>query len=98
MKCPLAVLLMLTLFAPCALGQSPLRLAPHIAFTLSRPSHATVRVYDANGRIIRTLFDDVAPAGETTVTWNAAGLKGGIYFYQVEAGGFRSAKKVILVD
>ena len=52
-----------------------------ISFTLAQGGHATVRVYDASGRAVSTVFDGVAQAGENSVTWNATGLKGGVYFY-----------------
>lgn len=69
-----------------------------ISFTLAQGGHATVRVYDASGRAVSTVFDGVAQAGENSVTWNATGLRGGVYFYQVESNGFRSAKKIVLVQ
>ncbi len=69
-----------------------------INFSLASAGKVAVRVYDASGRLVSTVLDEARPAGANSVTWNAAGLKGGVYFYQITAGGFKSAKKIILVN
>ena len=33
-----------------------------------------------NGRLVRTLINEVKPAGDYTVQWNSDGLDNGIYF------------------
>lgn len=40
-----------------------------IEFDLAVPARVTVAIYDANGRLIRTLADGVRPAGPQVVTW-----------------------------
>lgn len=69
-----------------------------INFSLAQQSDVTVRVYDASGRLISTVLQGVRPAGANTAEWNTSGIKGGVYFYQIEAKGFKSAKKIILVN
>jgi len=36
-------------------------------------------------------------AGEYSRQWNAAGFSSGVYFYRLEAGGFISVKKLVLL-
>lgn len=70
-----------------------------INFSLASAGKVSVRVYDASGRLVSTVLDNEArSAGANSVSWNASGLKGGVYFYQITANGFKSAKKIILVN
>lgn len=70
-----------------------------ISFSLATDGKVSVRVYDASGRLVSTVVDnDFRAAGNHTEQWNASGLKGGVYFYQITANGFKSAKKIILVN
>jgi dienelactone hydrolase len=58
---------------------------------------ASILVYDLLGRSIATLVNEQKSAGNHQVQWNAADIPSGIYFYRLEVGGFREAKKLILV-
>lgn len=54
------------------------------------------------GQLGRTLTDGVKEPGEHTILWDGRDDRGevppsGSYFYQVEAGGVSSAKKLVLV-
>jgi hypothetical protein len=56
-----------------------------IKFTVPSKMHARVAVYDVTGRLVRTLADGVAEAGENLVTWDARDAHGatvspGVYF------------------
>jgi len=46
---------------------------------------------------VATLVSTVQSAGEHVVTFDGSRLTSGVYFYQLEAGTFRSVKKMILV-
>lgn len=70
-----------------------------INFSLASAGKVSVRVYDASGRLVSTVLDNEArQAGTNVAQWDAKGLKGGVYFYQITANGFKSAKKIILVN
>jgi hypothetical protein len=66
-----------------------------------------LKVYDLLGREIATLVNEEKPAGEYEVEFSAKGgsasggnaynLPSGIYFYQLRAGDFVEAKKMILL-
>jgi len=43
------------------------------------------------------LVDQNMSAGYHTATLDGAQLAGGIYFYRIEAGSFRSVRKMILL-
>jgi hypothetical protein len=56
-----------------------------------------LKVYDVLGNEIATLVNEEKPAGSYEVEFDGAGLPSGIYFYQLKAGNFVEAKKMILL-
>ena len=66
------------------------------------PLAARVIVYDVTGREVRRLFDRVAAAGGTDVTWDGRGAGGkavrsGVYFVRLSAEGVSRAVRVPFV-
>lgn len=62
-----------------------------IYYSLQSPEHVTVRVYNIQGQLIRTLTDEHRPAGHYTVRWdgrldNGEYAAAGIYVYRIDAG------------
>jgi hypothetical protein len=62
----------------------------------------TLRVYDANGQLVRTLADGLQAGGERRVTWDGRNDSGdpvatGVYFYRLSAPGFQQTKKMVLL-
>jgi hypothetical protein len=60
-------------------------------------SEVTLKVFDVLGNEVATLVNEEKPVGTYELTWNAANLSSGIYFYQLKAGEFVSTKKMILL-
>jgi Beta-propeller repeat len=78
---------------------NPFRALTTIAFeapALAR-ENVTLRVYDAGGREVATLFDGPASGAARTVTWDAAGQPSGAYFYRLEAGEIVRTGKMVLM-
>jgi hypothetical protein len=68
-----------------AVGPNPVRGGCRFDFALARPGPATLDLYDARGRRVRSLLSGAHPAGARAVTWDrrdAAGrpVAGGTYF------------------
>jgi uncharacterized protein (TIGR02145 family) len=57
----------------------------------------TIKIFDALGKEVATLVNEVNPAGSYEVTFNGQGLVSGVYYYQMRAGNFRETKKIILI-
>ncbi len=62
----------------------------------------TLKVYDVLGNEVATLVDEYRSAGSYEVEFNVAqeslpAIASGIYFYQIKAGNFVEAKKMILL-
>jgi hypothetical protein len=49
------------------------------------------------GQEVATLVDEAQPAGRYRVSWNAAGVASGVYFYQIHAGSFIDVKKMAVM-
>jgi YVTN family beta-propeller protein len=57
----------------------------------------SLKVYDILGNEISTLVNEVQPAGQYEITFNASGLSSGVYFYRLTAGNFTGAKQMVLL-
>jgi uncharacterized protein (TIGR02145 family) len=58
---------------------------------------ATIKVFDALGKEIATLVNEIKPAGNYEITFNAKGLSSGTYYCRMKAGNFVATKKLILI-
>jgi subtilisin-like proprotein convertase family protein len=72
-----------------------------IRFNLARAGHATLRVFDAAGREVRTLVDGALPAGPHAVAWDgtdgAHRVASGVYFYRLTSEGESAIRRMQLV-
>jgi spore coat protein A len=57
----------------------------------------TLKVYNSLGQEVGTLINQVVPAGNHEVQFDASGLSSGVYFYTLNAGNFFDSKKMILM-
>jgi hypothetical protein len=74
-----------------------------ITFDTAQSGRASLRIYDAGGRLIRTMLDTGSLAtGPHRVTWDGLDGQGrpmasGMYLYRLEAPGFHDAKRMMLL-
>ncbi len=83
-----------------SLGQNfpdPFNPSTKIKYSVPFTTHILLKVYDLLGNEVGTLVNEEKPAGKYEVTWHAADLSGGVYFYQMKAGNFIQTKKMILL-
>jgi len=76
--------------------------ATRITFAVPRAQSATLRVFDVQGRLVRTLVNGPVAAGLHTVDWNGRNddereVAAGVYFYRLEAGEKNATRKMILL-
>jgi flagellar basal-body rod modification protein FlgD len=60
------------------------------------------RLYDARGRIVRTLQDATMPAGRYRLSWDGRDASGrsvaaGVYFLDVQAGGYTRTVRLLRI-
>jgi hypothetical protein len=74
---------------------NPFNNSTTIPFELPQSGHATLKVYDINGRLVKTLVDAPLEQGSHLLTFTADNLASGTYFVSLSAGGFRAVKKMV---
>ncbi len=68
-----------------------------ISYQLATDSHVKLSIYDAAGREVATLFNDIQSAGEQFMEWNAGTVASGVYFYRLEAKGVSDASSFVQI-
>jgi sugar lactone lactonase YvrE len=76
---------------------NPFNPATIIRYSIPHSSQVQIKVYDILGNEIETLVNEEKSAGTYELTWNAANLSSGVYFYQLKAGSYLQTKKMILL-
>ena len=69
---------------------NPVNPKTEITFRLTQAGRVGVRIYDLQGRLVKTLLDENRPVGNQTVTWNgsnarSATVPSGVYFVKIKA-------------
>ena len=83
-------------------GGNPLRDRALIHFGLPESRDVSLRVFDVQGRCVRTLLDGIQPAGAHSLEWNGTDERGsrlahGTYFVRFVSGDYRRVVKVPLI-
>jgi PKD repeat protein len=68
-----------------------------IAFTLASESHVRLDVFDVSGRLVASLADETMGAGHHAISFDAASLASGVYFYRLATHDFVDQKKMVLL-
>jgi len=76
---------------------NPFNPSTTIKYRIPELSFVTLKVYDVLGTEVAALVDEEKPAGEYAIHFNANGLTSGVYFYQLNAGNYSEAKKMLLL-
>jgi choice-of-anchor B domain-containing protein len=75
---------------------NPFNPSTKFSFELPKSGNISVKVFDATGKVIETLFDGYQFAGKYTAEFNASKLASGVYFYSLTAEGVKQTKKMVL--
>jgi len=65
--------------------------------------HVTLKIYDIRGRLVTTLVNQNQSAGMYSVNWDGSDdignhVSSGVYFYSLEAEGYKSNQKILLIN
>jgi hypothetical protein len=67
-----------------------------IAYSVPVSGRVSLKVFNALGQEVATVFEGIRQAGKHTASFDGAGIPAGIYFYRLEAEGVTLTKKFVL--
>jgi len=76
---------------------NPFNATTIIKYRLAEDSHVTIEIFDILGRGVETLVNTYQPAGYHKITWDAADMPSGIYFYRLRANNLIEASEMLLL-
>jgi len=68
-----------------------------IEFDLPNSAKVTLKIFNLLGEKVATLLSSDMLSGHHSTRWEARNYPSGIYYYQIQAGQYRNAKKMILI-
>jgi hypothetical protein len=82
---------------------NPFNPVTKIAYSVKETGPVAIRVYNAAGKLVRTLLTEELEAGDSgVVAWDGSDDAGercasGVYFYRIEASGFSASGKMVML-
>lgn len=76
---------------------NPFNPATVISYQVPVQAAVKIDVFNAVGEKVETLVNEVKEPGYYEVTWNAASMTSGVYFFRINAGDFSAVKKMMLM-
>jgi hypothetical protein len=81
---------------------NPFNPTTNFQFTLAKPAHVKIEIFNIVGQKVRTLVDKDMKPGVYTADWDGKDENGdlvssSIYFYKMQAGEFSNMKKMVLL-
>lgn len=77
---------------------NPFNALTNIKYDLPYADHVTLKVYNIHGQVVKTLVNQIQAPGNYNLSFDASGLSGGIYLYELNIGnGFSILKKMTLI-
>ena len=81
---------------------NPVTRIQYSVYSRQTAAHTTVRIYNIQGQLVRTLVDQPKQAGSYQVVWDGKNQSGkdvgsGIYFCKLKVGDNSQTKKMVLI-
>jgi hypothetical protein len=75
---------------------NPFNPGTQMTFTLPQSGRTSMKVFNALGQEVATVFDEFRTAGTHTAQFNASNLPSGMYLYRLESGAYSASRTMIL--
>jgi hypothetical protein len=84
------------------IAPNPFNPSTTVSWSMPTTGQVNLSVYDASGRLIKTLLDEAVPAGPQTIEWNGRDATGravssGSYFVRLQGERTGEVRKIMLV-
>ena len=76
---------------------NPFNPTTHIAFEVPKSGHVMIAIYNTIGQRVATLLDKKMEKGRHVITFEAANMPSGVYFYKISVGDYTNVKKMTLL-
>jgi hypothetical protein len=76
---------------------NPFNPSTTISYELPQTGFVTIKIYNAIGKEICVLVHGIQTVGAHQTTFSGAGLASGLYFCQMQAGGYSAVQKLLLI-
>jgi hypothetical protein len=82
---------------------NPFKGLTRVRFALPQAGQVSIKIYDAGGRMVRTLVEEHLPAASYSVFWTGADSQGrqlhsGVYMIRMEAGRFTKTERAVILE
>jgi flagellar hook assembly protein FlgD len=81
---------------------NPFSPTTHLEYNIPEAGHVTLGIFNAAGRLVRTLVNREVEPGRHTESWDGTGddgalLSRGVYFARLEMAGASRVRKLVLL-
>ncbi len=81
---------------------NPFNPETYINFTLAKPDHVTINIYNIKGQKVKTVINEFLDKGKHRLVWKgddqqSSVLSSGVYLYQMTTSGYIKTKKVLML-
>ena len=76
---------------------NPFNPVTKITYSIPMTQYTILKVYNVLGKEVKTLINEIKPAGFYEVEFDGSELASGIYFYKLESGNFIQTKRMVLL-
>jgi hypothetical protein len=76
---------------------NPFNPATNIKFEIPKSGNVRVAIYDISGKLVAMVVNKNLTPGTYETQWDGSGSSSGVYFYSLEAEGFKETRKMLLI-
>lgn len=81
---------------------NPFNPLTHIVLQVNKPQYIYINIFNIEGKLIKSLFNNFLPQGKHNISWNATDnmnkeVASGIYFYTISSGKLTTTNRMLLI-
>ncbi len=76
---------------------NPFNPSTTIKYQIPNDGMVSLKIYDINGQLVKTLVNKEQAVGKYSVTFDASSLSSGIYLYKLQSNSFNKSLKMLLI-